>query len=132
MQRRHFLAGLAALAVAGPALADDDTVDEILRELEEDGYTVITLSNTWLGRVRILASGPRGTREIIVNPATGEVLRDLRRASSDKGGGDKGGGSGKGGDGSSHGGSDDDDDSDDDDSDDDSDGGGSGHDDDDD
>lgn len=104
MQRRQFLAGLtAALAVAGPALAEDDTVADILRELEEDGYTAITVSTTWLGRVRIMARGPRGQREIIVNPATGEVLRDLRQRGSGSGGD-----SGRGG-----GGDDDDDDSDD-------------------
>lgn len=32
---------------------------------------------TWLGRVRISANGDLGQREIILNPRTGEVLRDI-------------------------------------------------------
>lgn len=77
MNRRRFLAlSTAALAVAGPAVAQD-VVAEIRQTLERRGYNDITVSRTWLGRSRILASGPKGTREIIVNPATGEILRDL-------------------------------------------------------
>lgn len=81
MHRRTFLAGLAAgILLAAPALAKSEMVDDIVRQLEKRGYTSITVTETWLGRVRILAEGPKGSREIIVNPATGEILRDLKRA----------------------------------------------------
>lgn len=79
MNRRGFLALSAAtlaLLPAGPALAQD-VVAGIVRQLEQRGYRDIAVSRTWLGRVRILAQGPRGLREIILNPATGEILRDL-------------------------------------------------------
>ena len=79
MNRRGFLALSAAtlaLLPVGPALAQD-VVAGIVRQLEQRGYRDIAVSRTWLGRVRILAQGPRGLREIIFNPATGEILRDL-------------------------------------------------------
>lgn len=87
MHRRTLLAGLLALLAAGPAFARAELVDDIVRQLEKRGYTSITVSDTWLGRVRILAEGPKGSREIILNPATGEILRDLKR-SKGKGGSD--------------------------------------------
>lgn len=41
------------------------------------GYSDILVSRTLLGRVKIEADGDEGRREIIVNPRTGEILRDL-------------------------------------------------------
>ncbi|MBO9402088.1 hypothetical protein [Shimia sp. R9_3] len=60
---------------ATPALAEQ-RVDSITRQLQSQGYTNIEVKRTWLGRVRIEAY--RGTleREIVVNPRTGEILRD--------------------------------------------------------
>lgn len=80
MHRRSFLAGLALALAAGPVFAREALVADIVRQLERRGYTSITVTDTWLGRVRILADGPKGSREIIVNPATGEILRDLKRS----------------------------------------------------
>ena len=40
-------------------------------------FTRIETEQTWLGRTRIVAEGSQGQREIIVNPNTGEILRDL-------------------------------------------------------
>ncbi|MCB6178968.1 hypothetical protein LHP98_12625 [Rhodobacter sp. Har01] len=111
MNRRRFLAlGAAALAVAQPAHAKD-IVAQIVRQLEKRGYSEITVSRTLLGRVRIVGRGSKGSREIILNPATGEILRDLTTRSDnsgrsgdlldggdDDGGGDGGGGDGGGGD----------------------------------
>jgi hypothetical protein len=123
MHRRAFLLGVAAgLALAGPALAARDHVADIVKALKAQGYRDINVARTLLGRTRITAKGKRGTREIIVNPATGEILRDLRTGSGadDILGGDSGRGSGDGDDDTS--GDDDDDDGGDDD--DDGDGGG--------
>lgn len=123
MKRREFLTGLAAgVAIATPALAQE-YVDSIVRQLQELGFRNIAQERTLLGRVRITASRKDGQREIIVNPRTGEILRDLWTSGSggrssisiidDRGGkgrdgddddddddddGGKGGGSGSGGD----------------------------------
>lgn len=37
----------------------------------------ISVSSTLLGRARIVATSQDGYREIIVNPRTGEILRDV-------------------------------------------------------
>lgn len=77
MRRRVFLAALlGGIAMAGAAQARDPA-DEIVRELKRNRYRIETVSRTFLGRIRILATRDGGRREIIVNPATGEILRDL-------------------------------------------------------
>jgi hypothetical protein len=118
MHRRAFLLGIAAgLVLAGPALAARDYVADIVRALKAQGYRDIDVSRTLLGRTRITAKGKRSTREIIVNPATGEILRDLRTGSGadDILGGDGSGRGSSDGDDDNSGGDDDDDDDDDDD-----------------
>ena len=64
-----------------PALADrtDDVRDYIVRELREDGYRDIRVSRTLLGRMRFTASRNDARREIVVNPRTGEIIRDYIR-----------------------------------------------------
>jgi hypothetical protein len=117
------------------------TQEQIVAELRAEGYTRIEIRRTLLGRTRITATSPIYDREIILNPATGVIMRDLLRVRSGGGGSSNnaggsgqgsGGGSGSGtiGGGGGGGGSsdDNDDDDDDDDSDDDDDdsGGSSG------
>jgi hypothetical protein len=106
MQRRTFVSALLCLP-ALPARADGP-VDRVVGELRRLGFADIEVGRTLLGRAQIVARSPRGTREIILNPRTGEILRDLWT-------GEKGGaGSGLLGD-SGHGNDDDDDDDDNDD-----------------
>lgn len=77
MKRREFLSVLAAgVTVAGPALAQD-YVESIIAQLREQGFQSITQERTLLGRIRIVARRSDGRREIIVNPRSGEILRDL-------------------------------------------------------
>lgn len=77
MRRRVFLAALVGgMAAAGMAEARDRS-DDIVRELKRKGYRITEVGRTFLGRVRILATRDGGRREIIVNPVTGEILRDL-------------------------------------------------------
>lgn len=77
MKRRAFLSGLVAgVALAGPALAQG-IVDDIVGQLRRQGFRSVVTERTLLGRVRIVASRSDGSREIIVNPRTGEILRDL-------------------------------------------------------
>ena len=63
-----------ALGVAGPVQAD--YVDNVRNQLIEQGYRSISVSSTLLGRSKIVAQGKSGVREIILNPRTGEILRD--------------------------------------------------------
>jgi hypothetical protein len=133
MKRREFMTGLlAGVALAGPATAQD-VAGDIIAQLLQQGFTDVTSSTTWLGRVRILAQRDNDSREIVVNPRTGEILRDvwlgrrdgtksteiIRNGNSGKGNGGHGGGNGSGG-------GDDDDDDDDEESDNSGSGGGNG------
>ncbi|MDJ1009305.1 MAG: hypothetical protein QNJ13_15930 [Paracoccaceae bacterium] len=107
-----------ALTLAGfPAAAQGDALrDRIVRELRDEGFTEIRMSRTLLGRVRFLGIGPPGRREIVLNPATGVILRDYFQAGaalpsqSGQGGSSSSGATGATG--AAGGGSDDDDDDD--------------------
>ena len=50
----------------------------ILAQLRQDGYEQITVTTTLLGRIRIVADGAQGQREIVLNPRTGEVVAEFR------------------------------------------------------
>ena len=77
MKRRLFFQSLAlGLAIGFPAFARSFS-DEVISQLVTQGYSNIVMETTWLGRVRILADLSGGRREIILNPRTGEILRDL-------------------------------------------------------
>lgn len=81
MDRRRLI-GLtfAGIFYAGVAAAAG-IEDHVISQLTQDGYFNITVEKTWLGRVRIVAQTADGMREIILNPVTGEILRDLWTAS---------------------------------------------------
>ncbi|WP_189380957.1 hypothetical protein [Gemmobacter nanjingensis] len=74
---------VAALLAATPVAAQIDPADavqgQIVSQLEEQGYGRIVVSRTFLGRVRVTAERGDRKREIVVNPITGEILRDLLR-----------------------------------------------------
>lgn len=77
MNRRHFTAALClGLLTAGMAQAVSFE-DAVVAQLRAQGYRTIEVERTLLGRVKISASQTSGRREIILNPRTGEVLRDL-------------------------------------------------------
>lgn len=129
------LAVLLACLVAGRPLLAAGYADAVVAQLQKQGYDRIKTEETWLGRVRIVAEREGGSREIILNPRTGEILRDLWLLTNGQAGrslligtgeddDSDSSGSGKGG--SDDDGSDDDDDSDDDRDDDRSDNSGSG------
>lgn len=76
MRRRRFIISLVgALMLAGPAFAET-VQDRIVAQLGRQGFDRITISTTFLGRVRIVAQSATQRREIIFNPRTGEILRD--------------------------------------------------------
>ena len=81
--RRHLatlaLGALLALPLgAAPAAADDRAAVEasVLASLRDQGYEIIDVHRTLLGRLRVLAETDALRREIVVNPHTGEILRD--------------------------------------------------------
>ncbi|EPX87512.1 Peptidase propeptide and YPEB domain protein [Rubellimicrobium thermophilum DSM 16684] len=76
-----------ALALALPATASradqagaEGAAQAVIEQLRAAGYEGFEISQTAAGRIRIVAIGPLGRREIVFNPATGEVLLDLLQA----------------------------------------------------
>ena len=89
MKRLIFVLFLAFAPVS--AAADDVMRDRIIRELRDDGYTDIRIFRTFLGRLRFIARDETTRREIVLNPATGVILRDyLRFIDTDDGGSSSG------------------------------------------
>lgn len=79
MKRRLFLLGLTtslALAASTGAVLASSFSEDVVAQLVKLGFSDITAETTLLGRVRILAKRSDGVREIVLNPRTGEVLRD--------------------------------------------------------
>lgn len=62
------------LALALPAQAAG--LDAVIRQLEAQGYTITERERTWLGRIRLEAKRGAQERELVLNPSTGEILRD--------------------------------------------------------
>lgn len=99
----------AAVGAASMSVAET-FADQVVRQLVAQGYGNIQVEATLLGRLRIKGSNGQGLREIILNPKTGEILRDMwldadgnpilaQLPSSGQGsGGDDSSGSGSGGD----------------------------------
>ena len=117
MNRRDIISVLVAATVsvaAMPALAASFS-DDVVAQLTKQGFSNIQTTTTWLGRVVIDADRGGGHREIILNPRTGEILRDIWTAAggksgapilddvADSGGAGQGGGDGGDGGGSSSG-----------------------------
>lgn len=68
--------GLALLL--GAAAAEAASYEQrLIAHLRTLGYGEITLTFTLLGRAQIVAVSPDDTREIVLNPRTGEILRDF-------------------------------------------------------
>lgn len=65
-----------SLMAAGNVFAQS-YVDDVVSQLRLLGYSEVSVSKTWLRRTRIIAQSSNGTREIIIDPRTGEILRDL-------------------------------------------------------
>ncbi|MCT8161860.1 hypothetical protein [Pseudoruegeria sp. SHC-113] len=104
-KRSLIVLAFAFMASTGQA---SGVVDRITSQLQDMGYNRIAVSRTLLGRTRIVATAPGKEREIILNPSTGEILRDhIRNAersrliapdgSSSGSSGSSGGGSGSSG-----------------------------------
>lgn len=82
------LAIAITLAVAPHAAYAQSVEEQIIAQLQAQGFTEIEVSRTLLGRIKLEAVSPTLERQLIVNPATGEVLRDFWEERDDKGRGD--------------------------------------------
>lgn len=69
---------LGVVMVLGSVLPGfaDVISDRVVANLKAQGFVVIQMDRTWLGRIWILAESKDVRREIVINPATGEILRD--------------------------------------------------------
>ena len=88
MKARQFriLALTAALALFAAPVAAQSVQDGIIDQLRAQGYEAFTVERTLLGRIRIVAQSDEFYREIVLNPASGEILRDYWRERDDDGG----------------------------------------------
>lgn len=90
MQRRILrliaVAAISSALTAGAACAGS-RADDIVAQLKQQGYVDLHTETTWLGRSRITGRTADGSREIVLNPNTGEILRDLWTPNA--GGGEK-------------------------------------------
>ncbi|MEM9579626.1 MAG: hypothetical protein AAF891_02985 [Pseudomonadota bacterium] len=84
MVSRLYLALVLTLAASTPLTAQS-VAEDIAAQLRAQGYEQVQMSRTWLGRLRFLATTGLQTREIIVNPRTGEILRDFMETSAEGG-----------------------------------------------
>lgn len=72
-------APMLALALwVAPALGAS-VEDQVVAQLQSQGYQDISVNRTLLGRIRIVAVTETEWREIVIDPRTGEILRDFRR-----------------------------------------------------
>lgn len=74
--RRLLFSVLIACAVTGSPAQAKDVADIVVEQLTAQGFGHIEISRTLLGRTRIVAISGSYRREIIINPRTGEILRD--------------------------------------------------------
>ena len=73
---KRLLLAMAVLAgLTGVGLART-VEDRLIAGLKDQGYVILEDGYTFLGRLRIVAENDQYHREIVVNPGTGEVLRD--------------------------------------------------------
>jgi hypothetical protein len=75
------------LACTGPIQAGVD-IDALTEGLGSQGFDDIKVFRTLLGRTQIIADGPAGHREIVLDPRTGQILRDIFRDDEDRGKGE--------------------------------------------
>lgn len=67
---------LLALVTLATQVHANPLVDQVTEQLVKQGYQRIEVSRTFLGRIRIEATGGGSEREVVLNPRTGQILRD--------------------------------------------------------
>ncbi|KHQ50477.1 hypothetical protein [Mameliella alba] len=64
-----------SLLCTPPAMAQSYR-DRVIQSLTDQGFSNFRVRRTWLGYDQIIALGPDGRREVVLNPSTGAILRD--------------------------------------------------------
>lgn len=77
MNRRKLILAGFAVAFWGTAALAQDFNAIVVEQLKSAGFTEIRVSRTWLGRMRVVAQNDKFRRELILNPRTNEILRDV-------------------------------------------------------
>lgn len=66
-----------ALSLAPFAVQAQTPQESVLTQLQAQGFDNFNINRTFLGRIRIVALSDDLRREIVLNPNTGEILRDF-------------------------------------------------------
>jgi hypothetical protein len=77
MSRRYIGMVMTFWLLTAPMAFAQSYADQIVQQLSAQGFSDITVEITLLGRIRIKGHNGQGLREIIMNPHTGEILRDM-------------------------------------------------------
>ena len=77
MIRRVFLLAALALPLAAPLKAQDAEA-HITSLLMDQGFVIIRVERTLLGRIQVWAERGVIRREIVINRRSGEILRDYQ------------------------------------------------------
>ena len=68
---------LAPVQAQAQVLTQADRVQSVIAQLEAEGYQVTGVRRSWLGRIIITAlDADSDLREVVLNRASGEILRD--------------------------------------------------------
>ena len=73
---KRFLTAVVVWAALAATATAQDVAGSLLAQLSAQGYEVVYMQRTWLGRMRVVAENDAIRREIVFNPGTGEILRD--------------------------------------------------------
>ncbi len=66
------------IVVKNEMIAQMPEVIALIESLKAEGFTFFEIRRTLLGRAKVMAEGPEGTREVVMSTATGEVMRDVK------------------------------------------------------
>ena len=83
--------------VIGQGCEFDYSGVQACKVLRREGYRIVQRKRTWLGRVRFIAVRSREERELVLDPSSGEILRDYSTTISIASDGPSGRGEGRGG-----------------------------------
>jgi len=73
---RTMVVVLAMLGLPFAVQAQSTPLDFLIASLENQGYEINEVSRTWMGRVIVEAKSATHNREIVLDPYSGEILRD--------------------------------------------------------
>lgn len=77
---------VVAILLGPPAGAGGDGAspkDRVVAALQSEGFRIAGVERTWLRRLRIVAYSPAAVREVVMDPRTGEILRDYSESRED-------------------------------------------------